>query len=204
MVFMTFYEIINKVFKLFIFLYLLLSFIIFRKNIYNRAINRSYNNNFFISGFKYTNLFLNFNNINYYFSYRYGMVEVEFNIAFYDINNNLIIPSNLALYNDLHVICHIKKKNKNNIDSLSNIYINKYFNCIEYFQLNEKLKLGIKIIKSQKNIGTFYFFNHIYINYNNLKNLNDDKFDCLKKNIVFKKFINKKKKLNKYFSLINI
>jgi hypothetical protein len=124
------------------------------------------------------------------------MVEVEYNIAVYDINKNEIIPSNLALYNDFHILCTIKSGPNTFIKSLANIYNNKYFNCIEYFKPNEKIKIGINIIYNKEKISTFYFFNHIHINYNNLKYLNDIIFDCLNLNNNYINTFKTRKKIN--------
>ena len=44
----------------------------------------------------------NKNNINYKYSFcvKFKMVEIEFNILFYENNNNLIKPSNITYNND--------------------------------------------------------------------------------------------------------
>ena len=40
------------------------------------------------------------------------MVKVEYNVGFYDMNDNIIHPS-YAVSNNLHVNCHIEIRNTN-------------------------------------------------------------------------------------------
>ena len=141
---------------------------------------------------------------NYSFSFKFQMIKIQYNIGFYNKNNNLILPSNLALYNDLHIICSIEFKN-NSIDSLANIYKNKYFNCIEYFKINENIKFGIKIYKNIINKYTQYltifFFTEKIISYNYLNYIFNDIFDPLFINKYYSlliKKMNEKKENNKY------
>ena len=42
-----------------------------------------------------------------------GRIKIIFKIGFYDYNKNLILPSDLTLYNNLHIICNIKISNEN-------------------------------------------------------------------------------------------
>ena len=179
------------IFKLFFFLILI---------IFSITNNYLFINDFYLKNFNlFNNDFIEFNNgnlieylnnseyfkltfFNYYLSFKFRIIKIQYNIGFYDKNNNLILPSNLALYNDLHIICSIAFKNKS-IDSLANIYKNKYFNCIEYFKINEKIKFGIKIYK--KNINKFtqyytiFFYTEKIISYNYLNYIFDDIFDPL-------------------------
>ena len=115
--------------------------------------------------------FFSLNDIKYYFSFKFNIVKVQYNIGFYDINRNLILPSDLALYNKLHFSCHFEQNKKNiTIESIPNIFKNKYFSCIELFNINEDARFGIKIfqIKEALNYTTFYLFNEKIINYENL------------------------------------
>ena len=72
-------------------------------------------------------------------------------------------------------------KNKAKVDSLANIYKNKYFYCIEFFNLNEIFNVGIKIYKLKNNKNTLYcninFIIYMKINYNNLIYQNDYLFN---------------------------
>ena len=177
------------IFKLFFFLILIIFSItnkyLFNTEFYLKNFNL-FNNNF--TEFNNDNLIEYLNNseyfkltfFNYYFSFKFQIIKIQYNIGFYDKNNNLILPSNLALYKDLHIICSIAFKN-NSIDSLANIYKNKYFNCIEYFKINEKIKFGIKIYKNIINKYTQYltifFFTEKIISYNYLNYIYNDIFD---------------------------
>ena len=144
------------------------------------------NNIYFLSKymniFKNTDIIFNISIVNYYFSFKYNIAKVEYNIFFSDTNNNVIKLSDLIYYNDLHIICYLKKIDNNiNIESLSNIFLNKYFNCIEYFKINDKVNLGIKIynnILNPENITIDFCTNNI-INFNNIKYQNDSIFDPL-------------------------
>ena len=68
------------------------------------------------------------------------MIKIEYNIGFYSKNNTLINPSNIILFKNLVVICHIKiLKKKEYIFSLANIDNNKYFKCIDYYNLSKNI-----------------------------------------------------------------
>ena len=160
---------------------------------FDKYIKSSYNNKFYLSEFKEFGLFFNISLIKYSYSFKFKLVEIEYNFNFYNKEDKLIIPSDLVLFYDLHVLCHSKKKRLNiYLDSIANIYKNKSFNCIEYFPINEKMKIGIKIFKynNQKNI-TIYFFDNKIINYNYYKFINDTIFDPLYLNSEYKSLIKK-------------
>ena len=127
---------------------------------YNKKVNifgsfRAFNSYFFF----------NLSSIKYYFSYKFNKVELEYSLQLFDVDNNLIIPSDLALYYNLHIFCSIKKANLN-LQSLSNIFLNKYFNCIEYFDLNQQAKIGIKICNDLSNCLNINLFESNYFNFN--------------------------------------
>ena len=142
----------------------------------NNEINN--NNKSLISNEK---LFFNLSIINYYFSYGFNVVEVEYNINFYNKNKNLIKPSDLALYYDLHLICHMKNLNNNIlVNSLPNIIKNIDFNCKQYFPINEKNNFGFIIYKEYLDTienNTIYLFNDDIVDYNNLKLNNDNRYN---------------------------
>ena len=145
----------------------------------------------------------------YSFSFKYKMIKMEYNIGFYDKNNSLILPSNLALYKNLHIICNIITKDKKSIDSLANIYKNKYFNCIEFCKINENIKFGIKIYQINEKIKylSIYFFTEKIFSFNNLYYNLDNIFEPLLINneyisfskIMIKKEINKNLRLKKSY-----
>ena len=156
---------------------------------FNRNINNNIVNNIFGS-FRIRNsyFFFNLSFIKYYFSYKFNKVELEYSFLLFDGENNLLIPSELALYYNLHVFCILKKPNLN-LQSLSNILFNKYFNCLEYFDLNQQAKIGIKISDELSICININLFESNYFNYNYLLSLNDYKFN--------------KKYINKEYSLIS-
>jgi len=156
---------------------------------FDKYINSSFHNQFYLSGFKEFDLFFNISLVKYCFSFKFKLVEIEYNLYFYNRNEQLIIPSDLALYYDLHIFCHSKKKFNIYLDSIANIYKNKYFNCIEYFQLNEKIKLGIKIYNYYKKNITLYFLDNNIINYNYFNFINDTKFDPLYLDLEYKSLL---------------
>ena len=124
---------------------------------------------------KIGNITFNLTYLEYYYSMRFKVAEIKYNIVFYDGNNNLITPSNLSFLYNYHIICTIKDNNNNEVNSFANIYKNKYYICIEYFTIKENIKLGIKIYPSQ--IFSFYFDKINKIDYNNLNYNNDYKFN---------------------------
>ena len=83
----------------------------------------------------------------YIYSTKFKLVKIKYRIGFFDKNQNLISPSDLVLYKNIQVICYIKIITENSdINSLPNIINNCYYECIDYFNLNEKVKIGIKIL----------------------------------------------------------
>ena len=102
-------------------------------------------------------------------------MEIKYNINFYDKNKTAIKPSDLTLFNNLFIICHMKNGKKTiNIDSLANIYQNKHYFCIQYFHVNEKVKSGVKICLGYNYCVDIYFF---YNNKIRNENPNNTKFD---------------------------
>jgi hypothetical protein len=142
--------------------------------------------------------YFNISNITYNYSLKYKSIKIEYKVGFFDDNKMIINPSFLALYNNLHILCELKIINNNIIIySLPNIYQNKYFTCIEFFSIRERVKLGIKIyIKGKMEYNYFYLFSERRINFRNLKYKNNYLFDPLviNKNItfLFEKIYNKK------------
>ena len=139
---------------------------------------------------------LNLTYLDYSFSLKYKAAEIKYCINFYDKYNNSIIPSKLLLYN-FHVICYMKNIIKNYIiESLANIYANKYFCCIEYFYISEKLKFGIKLYSPNSLYNKSYtdselFFSEKILNFKDRNRINNNKFDPLLVNGGFKVLENK-------------
>ena len=100
----------------------------------------------YIINYHKNSLYFNVTYIKIYYSFLFNKVKIEYNIAAYDSNKNLILPSDLSLYSNIHLLCRIKIINSDvYIDSIPNIDNNKYFQCIEFYNLNENIKFGIKI-----------------------------------------------------------
>ena len=131
-----------------------------------------------------TNLFFKYIILNYHFSIKFKLVEVLYNIFFYDENLTLINPSDLILYKELHIICHMQEiEYENSINAFANINKNGCFGCVEYFRIKEKVKFGIKIYSNENEIikiDTIYFFNNEYINFHYFNFRRDHKFNYIK------------------------
>jgi CDP-glycerol glycerophosphotransferase (TagB/SpsB family) len=202
---------INLKIKIFLTFNILLLFFIssndFNKKLENGKNNENADNFIFLNPYllsNYPNKYLtrfeyfNVSNVNYNYSFKYKLIKIEYKIGFFDDNKMIINPSFLALYNNLQILCELKIINSNIIIySLPNIYQNKYFTCIEFFSIRERVKLGIKIyIKGKMEYNYFYLFSERRINFRNLKYKNNYLFDPLviNKNItfLFEKIYNKK------------
>ena len=166
-----------------------------------------YNNSNLFQLYKYFNYnelnikYINISIIYYSFSFKFKKVKIKYEIHFLDENKNLILPSKI-LYHNLQLFCYIKDINNNSINTISNIYQNKYFYCIEFFNINEDIKIGIELYKNNKNknnINAIYYIDKNFYNYNKLKYLNDNIFDPLFIKKQYNFFINKiKNKKNNY------
>ena len=127
-------------------------------------------------------LFFNFSQINYFFSLKFKVTKIQYKISFYDNYHNLIIPSYLTLYYNIHIFCYSNEINNNiSIIYIANIYENKYFSCIDYINQNEIIKFGISIYKNYKFIESYKInlFDNKLIDYNNHIFKKDDEFDPL-------------------------
>ena len=132
----------------------------------------------------------------YSFSFIFKIVKIEYYIYFFDENKNIIPPSYL-FFKDLQLMCHIQKQNIT-IDSLSNIYQNKYFYCIEFFNTTENIKIGIFFFRNNEILKNYEFFlPDNLINFNNLTNLNNTIFDPLYINDQYLSLFNKSSNLQK-------
>ena len=146
--------------------------ITFDKNINNYTIN--YNCLF---QFNNHNIIFNLTFFNYYYSYYFNQVEFEYCFFFSDEENNLIYPSDFTLYYNLHVFCILKSRNVH-LQSLSNIHQNKFFCCLEYYELNKSIEFEIKICDDSDECTSINLFDINKFNYNRFKFLNDEKFNC--------------------------
>lgn len=121
------------------------------------------------------------------YSYKNNLVEINYIIEVFDYHNNPILPSDLALYYNLHIICSSLVNNKININSLPKIENDKYFKCVEFYYLKERKRFGIIIYETKndtiinKNYSIYHFGN---IQFNNIYQ-NDDVFNST---IIYKNF----------------
>ena len=155
-----------------------------QKNIYN-----------FGYFFEYFNIF----DIKYYYSFKFNNVKIEYKIEFFDINEYPILPSDLLLNFNFYLVCYIEIVNKNKVlHSLPFIDKNNYYKCIEFFNIKEKIKFGIKIYKIKENDNNIedyltYLFSDKLFKYDNVIYKNDDLFDPL---IINEKYLLMIKEMN--------
>ena len=106
---------------------------------------------------KYSNITikdnLNFNIINQklYYSSKFNFSKICYHIQVFDLNHNLILPSDLALYHNLHIFCFLNINNSVNIYSLASVENDKYFKCAEFSNYKEDIKIGFIIYETLKN-----------------------------------------------------
>ena len=152
----------------------------------NNIKNKNYN--VFNNNFNYLKkMFNKINNlkvvdVRYSYSFKYNIMKIEYSIGLYDEEDNLILPNDISLYYNYSLICNIMNEYYNiSIDSLANIKNNKYFNCIEFNNLNERITLGIKIYNILKNNINNYIllFTDDFFNYNIMKYNFDNIFNSL-------------------------
>ena len=136
----------------------------------------NYINQFISFNINNFNSYFNIASINYTFSYKYNKLRLYYYFCFYDKDNNLIIPSDLSLYYNLHVFCVFKKRNVF-LQSVSYIHRDIYFSCLEYCDLKPFTKFGIKLCNDTFECRTIYLFNNKYFDYNDLKHLNNERFE---------------------------
>ena len=85
----------------------------------------------------------------------------------------MILPSDLTLYYNLRILCFFHT-NSINIISLARIEKNKYFKCVEFFNLTEKNKIGFIISKLNNKQENKYIILNKY-----LYNIQIDQADIL-------------------------
>ena len=147
----------------------------------SNKLNFSFSLSAYNHSFNAKNIYFKIANISYILNFRFNIIQVEYLILFHHENYSLIIPSDLSLNNNLHLICHIKKIDSNlSIDSLAFIYLNKYFKCIEYVNIKEKINFGIIIYESQNSTSCTYITQHLFndeiFNYNKCYEQNEKFF----------------------------
>ena len=118
---------------------------------------------------------------NFTYSTKYNLTKIDYTIGVYNEDKYLIHPSDLSLYNDVHVSCILEILNETNnteIYSVPDIYNNNYYKCTEFFNINEKVRFGIKIFHKKK---TVIIYNEIILSPDEIKynfyTENDSVFD---------------------------
>ena len=153
------------------------------KLIKNRTIKKNFipSNKYYINTLLDNYIFFNVTYLKYSYSLKFNIAQIEYNITFYDGNDNIIFPSDLFLFNNFRIFCYIHITNTNyTINSFANIY-NKYFTCIEFFNLNEIIFFGIKVYHNKEtiNYSNFCFNLENDFNYNHFIYENHNLFDPL-------------------------
>ena len=117
------------------------------------AIIKNNNDHYLIASKNFIKDKLIFNLINHksYYNHQFNLVQIYFKIQVFDSLQKQILPSDLALNYNLHILCFIKINNSININSLAAIEEDKYFTCNEFFYLNEIIELGIIIYEIDNN-----------------------------------------------------
>ena len=148
--------------------------------------------------YKYFNIL----NLNYSFSSKFNLVKLEYIIGLYDKNYTLLNPSEMTLFNNIHFACFLELPNKKIVNSLANIYLDKYIKCVEYFKYGENIKFGLTIYR-RISFFKIYFFSENIINYEDITHENDDMFNTKIITSNFNALVSeiKTNKLNKPYSL---
>ena len=139
--------------------------------------------------------FLNISHIKASNSLKFNIVQIEYFIYIFDEDKALVKPFDLSFHYDLHIFCSMKIVNESvGIISFPAFYENKNLICIDNFQPNKKVELGIKIFQKNERmeqlIFQYNFFSFNSFDLNDLKNINELNYSI--------DFIN-----NEYTNLIN-
>ena len=120
--------------------------------------------------------YFNISSFDYIFSKEYKKIRIQFIFGIYDKNKELIQPSDFALYDGLTTLCYMSI-NKNIIYSLPKIVDNKYFECIEFFYIDESPHFGMHFYPHRaKSYLTLSFNLYKFINLNDITHQNDTIF----------------------------
>ena len=177
------------IFIIYIFFYLKI-FKIVNNNLLNPDnLNLVKHNKFYLSNFIKNNNEIFFNLTSIIFSYNSidNIIKVQYTINFYNNKKNLIIPSDLTLYYNIHVFCYINDISKNLIViSLASILNNKHYECIQFCTHKNEVYFGILINDTENNLHSkIDFFSNLkiisfYYNYQI-----SDQFNCELSNQIY-------------------
>ncbi len=152
-----------------------------------KKINNKENNEYNLLKY-YNNLegifeYFNIIDIKFIYNNKFEIINIEYKIEFFDNHKNIIFPSDLILYKKIHIFCYLKINSQLEIISIANIVENKFFKCIEFYNTNEKINIGIIIYQNivdnyiEKYKSIYYIskeiFNKNKISINKDKNLYD-------------------------------
>lgn len=130
------------------------------------------NDKYFITTYSYRNnkeyLIFNLSNYEILYNDELNLIKISYLIQVFDANNNSILPSDLTLYFNMNIFCFINIDTIN-ITSLAGIENNKYFKCVEFFKLKEKIQIGFTILKTKNQKERTSIVVHKYI-YNYIPN----------------------------------
>ena len=109
-----------------------------------------------------------------------NIIKVQYTIDFYYKDDSFIVPSDLTLYNNLHVYCFMNDITNNiTILSLANILKNKHYECVEFFKLKGQIFLGILINDTKNNFNTkINLISNLKVILNYYKYKIDNQFNC--------------------------
>ena len=109
-----------------------------------------------------------------------NIIKVQYTIDFYYKDDSFIVPSDLTLYNNLHVYCFMNDITNNiTILSLANILKNKHYECVEFFKLKGQIFLGILINDTKNNFNTkINLISNLNVILNYYKYKIDNQFNC--------------------------
>jgi len=188
-----------KLFLLIIFMMMIIYLISFNNQYNNDKNDKTIQNlNYCLSSYvgnitNITDVYLTSINISFDYSKVYEIIEAKYYIKLIDQNNNVIKPSDLTLIYNLHLLCRIYiEENDENIYSIPNIFENKLYFCVEYINIADKAKFGIKIFKINDIDEDIEYFEQFFF---------DDKL--IKFNLDFKIPNNNKFNVNYIYSIYN-
>lgn len=130
-------------------------------------------------------IFFNLTSISFSFDSVNNIIKTEFTIGFYDENKDVIFPSDLTLYYNIHIYCIMKDFSHSTIiTSLPNILSNKHFLCQEFFHKNEKIQFKVGIYQNYKTPQNkeFQLFTYNINNFYNFDNIISNNLDCFHSN----------------------
>ena len=121
----------------------------------------------------FKNKYFKISSFDYIFSKEYKKIRIQFVFGIYDKKKELIQPSDFALYDGLTALCYMTI-NKNIIYSIPQIVENKYFECIEFFDIDETPNFGMHFYPQRtRSYLTLSFNLYKYINLNDTTHEND-------------------------------